>query len=162
MLSPTRIHSLSLPQQGPTEHASIGGGWFKPSPSNVGAFSAVCWMFGRRLQQHLAVPVGLVQNCVGGTAVERWSRARHASANITTIFVAPHIDLSVPAENSCFRVTHMHTPQHGVTHMHTPQHGVTQVVERSSRQVRSAPCRTACQVQRRYITPRGCVQFRRG
>ena len=122
-LSPTRIHSLSLPKQGPTEHASIGGGWFKPSPSNVGAFSAVCWMFGRRLQQHLAVPVGLVQNCVGGTAVERWSRARHASANITTIFVAPHIDLSVPAENSCFRVTetvaHMHTPQHGVTYMHT-------------------------------------------
>ena len=44
-----------------------------PSPANIGDFSAVCWIFGRRLQQHLRVPVGLVQNQVGGTAVERWS-----------------------------------------------------------------------------------------
>ena len=43
----------------PTEHAHLVTGslnarpfpsWFKPSPANVGSFSAVCWMFGRRLQ----------------------------------------------------------------------------------------------------------------
>ena len=59
----------------PTEHASTGAGWRIPSPANMGAFSAVCWMFGRRLQMHLGVPVGLIQNDVGGTAVERWSSA---------------------------------------------------------------------------------------
>ena len=59
----------------PTEHANIGQGWRIPSAENIGGFSAVCWMFGRRLQQHLNVAVGLVQNQVGGTAVERWSSA---------------------------------------------------------------------------------------
>lgn len=65
---------VSLPD-GPTEHAKLGlsGSWFVPAPATVRGFSAVCWMFGRRLQQQLGVPVGLVQNCVGGTAVERWS-----------------------------------------------------------------------------------------
>ena len=64
--------SVSL-VDGPTEHASTGGGWFRPSPANMGGFSAVCWMFGRRLQAQLNVPVGLIENQVGGTAVERWS-----------------------------------------------------------------------------------------
>ena len=27
----------------PTEHASTGAGWMRPSPSNMGPFSAVCW-----------------------------------------------------------------------------------------------------------------------
>ena len=61
------------PPLGPTEHAQTEGGWFRPGPCNMGPFSAVCWMFGRRLQAHLGVPVGLIQNQVGGTAVERWS-----------------------------------------------------------------------------------------
>jgi hypothetical protein len=66
----------------PTEHAHLVTGslnarsfpsWFKPSSANVGPFSAVCWMFGRRLQAQLGVPVGLIQNAVGGSAVERWA-----------------------------------------------------------------------------------------
>ena len=60
------------PSLGPTEQAATSG-WFRPAPSNMGSFSAVCWFFGRRLQAHLGVPVGLIENQVGGTAVERWS-----------------------------------------------------------------------------------------
>ena len=45
----------------PTKPAS----WFRPSPENVGPFSAVCWMFGRRLVEQLGgVPLGLIQVCV--------------------------------------------------------------------------------------------------
>ena len=62
---------VSIPD--PTDHAQTSGGWFKPAPTNMGGFSAVCWMFGRRLQAELGVPVGLIQIEVGGTAVERWS-----------------------------------------------------------------------------------------
>ena len=61
------------PPLGPSEHASVGAGWYQPAPDNMGDFSAVCWMFGRRMQAHLGIPVGLIENQVGGTAVERWS-----------------------------------------------------------------------------------------
>ena len=43
------------------------GGW--------GGFSAVGYHFGRRLQEELGVPVGLVQSCVGGTPAESWTSA---------------------------------------------------------------------------------------
>ena len=54
---------------------SSSSGWRVPSPSNLGSFSATCWMFGRRLQAALGstVALGLVQIAVGGTAVELWS-----------------------------------------------------------------------------------------
>ena len=58
---------------GPSEHASVGAGWYRPAPDNMGGFCAVCWMFGRRMQAHLGIPVGLIEIQVGGTAVERWS-----------------------------------------------------------------------------------------
>lgn len=53
--------------------------WRVPSRANMYGFSAVCWMYGRRLADHLrdeeskVVAVGLVQIAVGGTAVELWS-----------------------------------------------------------------------------------------
>ena len=40
------------------------GGW--------AGFSAVAYFFGRRLQQDIHVPVGLVEDCVGGSLVESW------------------------------------------------------------------------------------------
>lgn len=40
------------------------GGW--------GGFSAVAYFFGRRIQQDIHVPVGLIEDCVGGSPVESW------------------------------------------------------------------------------------------
>jgi sialate O-acetylesterase len=53
------------------------GSWKICSPQNVtdgfGGFSAVAYFFGRRLQQDLGVPIGLVEDCVGGTPAESWT-----------------------------------------------------------------------------------------
>jgi sialate O-acetylesterase len=50
------------------------GAWKICSPQTVGGsgFSAVAYFFGRRLQQDIHVPVGLIEDCVGGTPVESW------------------------------------------------------------------------------------------
>ena len=36
-------------------------------------FSAVCWLFGRHLQETLDQPIGLITSAVGGTPDEAWS-----------------------------------------------------------------------------------------
>jgi sialate O-acetylesterase len=55
------------------------GSWKICSPKTVaegwGGFSAVAYFFGRRLQQEIDVPIGLVQDCVGGTPAESWTSA---------------------------------------------------------------------------------------
>jgi sialate O-acetylesterase len=51
------------------------GSWKICSPQTVaegGGFSAVAYFFGRKLQDELHVPVGLVQDCMGGTPAESW------------------------------------------------------------------------------------------
>ncbi len=40
---------------------------------NIGGFSAVCWLFGRRMNQKFDIPIGLVQSALGGTRIQRWS-----------------------------------------------------------------------------------------
>lgn len=49
--------------------------WVVASPETSGGFSAIGYYFGRNLQKHLKVPVGLINNAVGGTTVEQWTSA---------------------------------------------------------------------------------------
>ena len=60
----------------PTKHAKLqGGSWYIPAADNMVDFSAVCWT-------HLNVLIGLIQNQVGGTAVEKWpSKAALSQCN---------------------------------------------------------------------------------
>lgn len=53
------------------------GTWKICSPETIreggwGGFSAVAYFFGRRLQERIHVPVGLIEDCVGGSPVESW------------------------------------------------------------------------------------------
>jgi sialate O-acetylesterase len=53
------------------------GKWQVCTPATAGeggfgGFSAVAYYFGRTLQEHLHIPIGLVQDCVGGTPAETW------------------------------------------------------------------------------------------
>lgn len=59
------------------ERTLEGASWQACSPDNIAPFSAVAYFFGRRLQQELNVPVGLINSTWGGTQIEAW--ISHAS-----------------------------------------------------------------------------------
>ncbi len=51
------------------------GTWKICSPQTIAegaGFSAVAYFFARRVQQETGVPIGLIQDCLGGTPVESW------------------------------------------------------------------------------------------
>lgn len=48
------------------------GGWSASRPESAGAFSAIGWWTGRALHEACKVPVGLVENAVGGSGAEAW------------------------------------------------------------------------------------------
>ena len=53
------------------------GSWKICTPQNAGeggwaGFSAVGYFFGRKLQEELHVPIGLIEDCWGGTPAESW------------------------------------------------------------------------------------------
>lgn len=53
-----------------------GGEWKICSPETVtedNGFSAVAYYFARRIQDDIHVPVGLVEDCLGGTPAETWT-----------------------------------------------------------------------------------------
>jgi sialate O-acetylesterase len=75
-----RIRLFVVKQTARKPAAVPQGSWKICSPQNVGegwsGFSAVAYFFGRRLQQDLDVPIGLVEDCVGGTPAEAWTSAQ--------------------------------------------------------------------------------------
>ncbi len=48
------------------------GRWEVCSPETVSDFSAVAYFFGREVQQHLNVPVGLIHSSWGGSNIQAW------------------------------------------------------------------------------------------
>jgi len=64
------------------QHASYSstavaeGSWRITSPQSVGeggGLSAVAYYFALRLQEDVHVPIGLIQDCIGGTPAETWT-----------------------------------------------------------------------------------------
>ena len=47
-------------------------GWKESSPETVHNFSAAAWYFGRKLNEELKVPVGIIDSSWGGTIIEAW------------------------------------------------------------------------------------------
>lgn len=61
-----------LAHQGPVDDCV--GHWVVCNPENLKEFSAVGFVFGRRLHKELKVPVGLIQSTWGGTHAESWTK----------------------------------------------------------------------------------------
>ncbi|MBO9634299.1 MAG: 9-O-acetylesterase [Chitinophagaceae bacterium] len=53
-------------------NTSDEAGWQSCTPATVPSFSAVAYFFGRRLQEELHVPIGLINSTWGGTQIESW------------------------------------------------------------------------------------------
>jgi len=67
------LRLISVPQVGTQEPQSdFNGKWEATTPETARNFSAVGYLFGRRLHQALQVPVGLIDNAWGGSACEAW------------------------------------------------------------------------------------------
>jgi len=63
-------HQLS--PEGPKDDCV--GHWVVCNPTNLKEFSAVGFVFGRKLYKSLNVPVGLIQSTWGGTHAESWMK----------------------------------------------------------------------------------------
>nr|KAG5686966.1 hypothetical protein BaRGS_022967 [Batillaria attramentaria] len=57
----------------PQKEMAFDTPWTAPTTDTVSVFSAVCWLFGEYLYQHLQYPIGLVESAWGGTPIEAWS-----------------------------------------------------------------------------------------
>lgn len=55
------------------EQDDCTGKWVVCSPENIRDFSAVGFVFGKKLHNELGVPVGLIQSTWGGTHAESWT-----------------------------------------------------------------------------------------
>jgi len=63
------IASADLPA---IRHRGFGGGWQVCSPKSAPGFTGVGFYFARKIHQETGVPVGLLNNAIGGTRIEPW------------------------------------------------------------------------------------------
>jgi sialate O-acetylesterase len=80
-----------------------GGTWEHCTPQTVRTFSAVAYFFARELQQHLHVPIGIVDATWGGTPIESWMSLKSLASDAAFMpvfmkraeFAAQQTDLKV-------------------------------------------------------------------
>ena len=54
------------------EQSAVNSSWKECTPENAANFSAIGYFFGRDLYKNLNVPIGLINNAVGGSPAESW------------------------------------------------------------------------------------------
>ena len=54
---------------------NCGGAWNNCDSNTLKNFSAVAYFFGKKLQDNLNIPIGLISSNWGGTSVETWTEA---------------------------------------------------------------------------------------
>lgn len=78
-----------------------GGSWITASSSTVADFSAIGYLFARRLNEALKVPVGMINISMGGSNVQAWV-SRELLATFSDVRMAP-VDMSskAPQREQC-------------------------------------------------------------
>ena len=59
----------------------LEGSWVESTPQSMRYFSAVAYFFGKKLQEELDVPVGLINSSWGGTPAEVWIPSEKINEN---------------------------------------------------------------------------------
>ena len=62
-------------------HADYEAKWQACSPASAPSFSAVGYFFGRKLNEDLKIPVGLIHSSWGGTVAEAWAESGHLASD---------------------------------------------------------------------------------
>jgi len=66
-----RFFSVTL-KTSSTKCIDVSGQWLKCSPESMNDFSAIGYFFGKKLNNTLKIPVGLISSNWGGTPIETW------------------------------------------------------------------------------------------
>ncbi|WP_238525622.1 MULTISPECIES: sialate O-acetylesterase [Acidobacterium] len=76
------IRLLFVPlKSSPYPRDDQGGTWTHCTPETARTFSAVAYFFARDLEQHLHVPIGIVDATWGGTPIESWMSLRSLASD---------------------------------------------------------------------------------
>ena len=67
-----RSHNKVLPARPDSLAKNTPAGWVRSAPEVAPGFSAAAYFFGRKLQQDLDIPIGLIVSAWGGTKIEAW------------------------------------------------------------------------------------------
>lgn len=70
------IQPIDLWQQASTPQTNLltsSNGWTVCSPSTAGGYSAVAYFFAKQIHTDQNIPIGIIQNAVGGTRIEAWT-----------------------------------------------------------------------------------------
>lgn len=69
-----QIRQLGIPQRPAyNPQGTIPGvSWTVCSPETAGSFTAIGYLFARRIHQELGVPIGIIRSAVGGSGIECW------------------------------------------------------------------------------------------
>jgi sialate O-acetylesterase len=70
-----RLFKINHQASNVTAHDVLSDGWKEAGPSNVGDFSAVCYLTAKKISELYwgDLPFGLIETAWGGTRVEAWS-----------------------------------------------------------------------------------------
>lgn len=76
-----KLRLVTLPRRSVEPAApEVPAAWAAAGPQTVADYSAVAYYFGRELQRHLDVPIGLIAAHDGGTTAEQWTSAETIDA----------------------------------------------------------------------------------
>lgn len=67
-----RIFSAGIGTDYTPQDTLKSGGWKTVSLESIQGFSAVAYFFGRYVQEHMNIPIGLISDNLGATSVEEW------------------------------------------------------------------------------------------
>jgi sialate O-acetylesterase len=82
------------------------GKWSECSPEAASGFSATAYFFGKKLQNELHVPIGLIVSCWGGTMIQSWTNAKYLETIPEYKDVSlklKSVDLELSAQNTWIR-----------------------------------------------------------